>query len=78
MPGGFYMIMSSVTDYADFDKSMAEDNAMWPKVSPKDMATLQQSMSNDVQAVTTNRYRVSPTMSYVSAETKAKAPDFWK
>ncbi len=78
MPGGYYMIFSSVTDYADFDKMMADGNAMWEKVSPKDMATLQTSMANDAQMVITNRFRVSPSMSYVSADTKAKAPDFWK
>jgi len=78
MPAGFYMIMSSVTDYAEFDNVMATDQAMFAKVTPKDMATLQQSMANDVQTVISNRYRVSPTMSYVSAETKAKAPNFWK
>jgi hypothetical protein len=78
MPGGSYMIFSTVTDYAEFDKMMADGNAMWEKVSPKDMATLQQTMANDVQMVITNRYRVSPSMSYVAPETKAKDPSFWK
>jgi hypothetical protein len=35
-------------------------------------------MANDVQMVITNRYRVSPSMSYVAPETKAKDPSFWK
>jgi hypothetical protein len=78
MPGANYLIFSSVTDYADFDKGMAADEAIFGSISPKDMATMQQTMQNDVQSVITNRFRVSPGMSYVSAETKAKAPDFWK
>jgi hypothetical protein len=78
MPGANYLIFSSVTDYADFDKGMAADEAIFGSISPKDMATFQQTMQNDVQSVITNRFRVSPGMSYVSAETKAKAPDFWK
>jgi len=78
MPGGTYLIFSTVNAYAEFDKMMADGNAMWAAVSPKDMATLQQTMTNDAQTVITNRYRVSPTMSYVSPETKAKAPTFWK
>lgn len=78
MPGGHYLIFGTVNAYSDFDKMMAEGNAMWEKVAPKDMATLQQSMANDVQTVITNRFRVSPTMSYVSAETRAKDPAFWK
>jgi hypothetical protein len=78
MPGGTYLIFSTVNAYAEFDKMMADGNAMWAAVSPKDMATLQQTMANDAMSVITNRYRVSPTMSYVSPETKAKAPAFWK
>lgn len=78
MPGGTYLIFGTANAYAEFDQHMAEGNAMWAKVSPKDMATLQQTMSNDVMSVISNRYRVSPTMSYVSAETKAKDRAFWK
>jgi hypothetical protein len=78
LPGSNYLIFSTVNEYAGFDRMMAESNAMWQKVAPKDMATLQQTMSNDVQSAITNRYRVSPTMSYVSPETKAKDPTFWK
>lgn len=78
MPGSNYLIFSTVDTYAGFDRMMAEGNAMWEKVSPKDMATLQQTMTNDFQAVVTNRFRVSPTMSYVAPETKAKDPAFWK
>jgi hypothetical protein len=78
MPAGHYLIMSTANDYAEYDKAMATERGMWEKVSPKDQAMLQQTMANDVMSVIANRYRVSPTMSYVSPETKAKAPAFWK
>ena len=78
MPDGHYLIFSTVNDYAEFDTMMAEGMAMWESVSPEDMATLQAFMANDVQSVITNRYRVSPTMSYVSPETRAKDPAFWR
>ena len=78
MPGGTYLIFGTVNAYGEFDRQMAEGMAMWENVSPQDMATLQQTMANDVQMVVTNRYRVSPTMSYVTAETKARDPAFWK
>lgn len=78
MPGGTYLVFGSTTSYAEFDKLMADYNGMWAKASPEEMTTLQQTMANDVQVVTTNRYRVSPTMSYVPAETKARDPAFWK
>jgi len=78
MPGSNYLIFSTVDDYAGFDKMMADGNAMWQGMAAKDMATLQQSMTNDFQTVITNRFRVSPTMSYVAPETKAKDPAFWR
>lgn len=78
MPDGHYLIFSTANDYAEFDTMMAEGMAMWESVSPQDMATLSEFMANDVQSVITNRYRVSPTMSYVSPETKAKDPAFWR
>jgi hypothetical protein len=77
MPGSNYLIFSTVEDYAGFDKMMADGNAMWQGVPAKDMATLQQSMTNDFQNVITNRFRVSPTMSYVAPETRASDPSFW-
>jgi hypothetical protein len=78
MPGGTYLAFGSVTDYAEFDQRMAAEMEMWGKVSPADMATLQQSMANDIQMVITQRYRVSPTMSYIGAADRAKDPAFWK
>jgi len=78
MPGGTYLIFGTANSYGEFDQQMTEGNAMWAKMSPQDMATLQKTMSDDVQSVITNRYRVSPTMSYVSPETRAKDQTFWK
>lgn len=78
MPGGTYLVFGSTGSYADFDKQMADGQKMWEKVSAADMATLQKTMRDDVMSTITNRYRVSPTMSYVSPEAKAKAAAFWK
>lgn len=78
MPGGTWLIFSSVNDYAGFDQMMANDRALWGGATPEEMAAMQKSVTDDFQFIMTNRYRVSPTMSYVAAETKAKAPDFWK
>ena len=78
MPGSVYLVFSSVEDYAGFDKMVADGNAVWQGMPAKAMGTLQQSMSDDFQNVITNRYRVSPTMSYVADETKAKDPTFWR
>lgn len=77
MPGSNYLIFSSVRNYADFDAAMAQGNAMMQKVSPADMTKLQNFMETGVQNVMTNMFRLSPTMSYVDDETKAKDPAFW-
>jgi hypothetical protein len=77
MAGANYMIFTSVESYAAFDQSLAEGMAMWEKVSPQDMATLQGIMQIGVESVITNRYSLSPSMSYVDDATKAKDPEFW-
>ncbi len=77
MPGVNYLVFSTVNDYAALDAAMAADNAMFQGMNPKDMAMLQKSMTDDFQNIISNRYRLSPSMSYVSAETKAKDPAFW-
>jgi hypothetical protein len=77
LPGANYMIFSSVNSYADFDQAMAEGMAMMQNVSQEDMATLQNFMQTGVQNVITNRYQLSPTMSYVDEATKARDPAFW-
>lgn len=78
MPSGTYLVFSSVTDYAGFDRMVADDQALWGKATPEEMAAMQKYVNEDFQFIVTNHYRVSPTMSYVSPEAKAKAPDFWK
>jgi hypothetical protein len=78
MPGGTYLAFGSVDGYARFDAQMADGQKMWEKVSPQDMATLQKTMSEDVMSTMTNRYSVSPTMSYVPADARSRDPAFWK
>lgn len=78
MPEGYYLIFSTANDYSDFDTMMAEGMQMWENVSPEVMETLEGFMTSDVQSVITHRFRVSPTMSYVSEEVKARDPSFWR
>lgn len=78
LPEGYFLIFSSVNEYGDFDRMMAEGMQMWENVSPEVMQTLESFMANDVQSVITHRFRVSPTMSYMSEEVKARDPSFWR
>jgi len=77
MPGANYVVFSTVNDFAEYDRMMADNNAMFTSMNAKDMAILQKATADDFQNVISNRYRVSPGMSYVAPDTKAKDPAFW-
>ncbi len=77
MAGSNYLIFGAVNDFAEFDKMMADGNAMWAGMSEEDMAVIQKSITDDVQFYMSNRYQIDAGMSYVSEETKAKDPAFW-
>ncbi len=77
MAGSNYLVFSAVNDYAELDKMMADDDAIWGSMSEEDMAVIQKSITDDVQFFVSNRFRIDPGMSYVSAEAKAKDPAFW-
>jgi len=77
-PDGFYLVFSAVNDYAEFDTQMAAVQGMWAQATPSEMETLQGFLANGAQSMVSQRFRVSPTMSYVSPEARAKDPDFWR
>lgn len=78
MPGPTYIIFSSVEAFGQFDAMMAEGNAAMQGMSPEEIALFERFFQESVLSMVTNKYRLSPTMSYVSAETKASDPAFWK
>jgi hypothetical protein len=56
---------------------MAEDEATMKAISPEDGAMFEKFFAESVMSIVSNKYRLSPTMSYVSPETKATDPAFW-
>lgn len=76
MPGPTFMIMSSVTSYADFDKVLASDEAIMKTMTPEDGKVFQKFGESAVNTET-HRFRVSPTMSYVPKDVRAQDPGFW-
>lgn len=78
MPGTNFLIFSSVNSYAALDTMHAADEKLWSSMSAKDQAVFTKFSQEDLQFAVSNRFRVSPGMSYVSPETKAKDPNFWK
>jgi hypothetical protein len=77
MPGGTYMIFSSVSDYAQFDQAMAAGQAVGAGMTPKEQAVFDTFGRDGMISVLTNRYRLNPRMSYVDDATKAADPAFW-
>jgi hypothetical protein len=77
-PGGTFLIFSSLDSFAGFDKMMNEGEATWKGMTAEESATLGKFMKEGVISVTSQHYRVEPTMSYVDAATRAKDPAFWE
>lgn len=76
-PGGTYVLMSSTTSFADFDKMAADDEGIWKAVPAEDLSKMVKFFKEGVLGMVTQRYKVEPSMSYVDAATKAKDPAFW-
>lgn len=77
MPAGTYLIFSSVTAFSQFDQMMEQGQAVDKAITPQDQAMFRKFFSEGMAFGISNRYRLSPTMSFVSPETKAADPGFW-
>ncbi len=76
MPDPTYFVLSSVEDYADFDKMTAENDKVFATLNPEEKAAFAK-WGEAVAKSETNRFQVDPVMSYVSKEVRASDPDFW-
>lgn len=77
MPGPTYIIFGSVRGFEAFDAMMARGQKTMQGMTPDEMKTLMTFAAEGMINAETNRYRLSPTMSYVDAATRAKDPAFW-
>jgi hypothetical protein len=77
MPGPTYLVFSSTESFAEFDTMLAEGAGMMKAMTPEELAVLEKFSTEGLINAETNRYRLDPKMSYVSAETKAADPAFW-
>jgi hypothetical protein len=77
MPSGTYLVISSVTSYAEFDKMRSDGEAIMKGASPQERATLQKFDTDALITSETQRFRLDPEMSYVPKETRASDPAFW-
>ncbi len=78
MPDGTFLIYSSIESFGQFDAMMAGSAAIAAAMTPEEGEQMQKYLVEAVLSAITNRFRLDPDMSYVSDETKATDPDFWK
>jgi hypothetical protein len=76
-PDGTYLVFSSVASFADFDKAMTEGEATWKGMTFEERTALNKFSTEASLSTVTNRFRLDPVQSYVTAETRQKDPAFW-
>lgn len=72
-----YIVFSSVENYADFDRMMADGLKTMQGFSSDEMTALTKFSRDGLLNSETNRFRLDPKQSYVSAETRATDAAFW-
>jgi hypothetical protein len=77
MPSPTFLVFSSVTSYADYDKDMADGEATNKGMSEQERGTMQKFSAEGLISSETTRFRLDPTMSYVPKEIRATDPGFW-
>ena len=73
-----YLVISSSKDFAEMDNGAEEHSKTMASATDEEKAAISKGMKEAVLKEENNRYRVDPKQSYVSTETKDKAPDFWQ
>jgi hypothetical protein len=72
-----YLIISSVAEYAEFDRIMADGQKTMKGFTADEGMMLQKFMAEGVISTETQRFRVDPGQSYVPRETRQQDPAFW-
>jgi hypothetical protein len=78
MVGPTYISFSSVESFGQFDAMMAEGESAMNGMTPDEGALFERFFRESVISMVSNKYRLNAAMSYVSPETKATDPTFWK
>jgi hypothetical protein len=71
-----FFVLSSVQDYADFDKMAADSAKIFSSLTAEEKAVFDK-WGDAVVKSETNRFRLDPVQSFVSKEVRAGDPDFW-
>jgi hypothetical protein len=77
LPGPTFIVFSSVTSYAAYDKDMTDGEAIYKGMTEQERGTLQKFSAEGLISSETTRFRLDPAMSYVPKEVRAQDPAFW-
>lgn len=77
MVGPTYIVFSTVNSYAEFDQMGEQGQKTMAGVTPEEGAALDKAGREALISVESNRFRLDPVQSYVSAEVKATDAAFW-
>jgi hypothetical protein len=76
-PDGTYLFFSSVKSYGDFDTVKDEGEATFKGLTYDERSAVQKLFADGTVSSWTNRFRLDPSQSYVTMETRQKDPAFW-
>jgi len=77
LPGPTFLVFSSVTSFAEFDRGMQENEALMKAFTAEELASLDKFATAGMINAETQRFSLDAKQSYVDAATKAKDPAFW-
>lgn len=77
MPGPTFLVFSSFTSYAGFDTMASDSQKTWAGMTPEEMAVMNKFSTDGMINFETNRFQISPRMSYVPRSVRASDPTFW-
>jgi hypothetical protein len=76
MPDPTYIVIQTVADYGEFDRTMAEHAKVFEAATPEETASFNK-WGEAASRSEVNRFRVDPMMSYVPKEVRASDAEFW-
>lgn len=78
MPEPTYIIFQSFVSYGEVDAMTAAGQKTMQSLTPDEQTVMAKLFNDGLLSSETNRFQLSPTMSYVSDSVRATDPTFWK
>jgi hypothetical protein len=77
MPGPTYLVFSSLTSYAGFDTMANDSQKTWTGMTTDELAVMNKFSTDGMINIETNRFQLSPRMSYVPQSVRMSDLAFW-